>query len=135
MPFTGRLSLELADALMSDFPRKRNVRTRLRHVWDRYVHWGVANPEQRKVLAQLCWSDVLTKEAKDAGSAPFVEVQTMIREAMEGRVFRDDLPVELVSKSLGALAEATMDLTALHPTKANEYRDSGFEMFWSGITK
>jgi len=129
------IKLELADALMSDFPRKRNVRTRLRHVWDRYVHWGVANPEQRKVLAQLCWSDVLTKEAKDAGSAPFVEVQTMIREAMEGRVFRDDLPVELVSKSLGALAEATMDLTALHPTKANEYRDSGFEMFWSGITK
>jgi AcrR family transcriptional regulator len=48
------IKLELADAMMSDFPRKRNVRTRLRHVWDRYVHWGVANPEQRKVLAQLC---------------------------------------------------------------------------------
>jgi hypothetical protein len=99
------------------------------------VNWGIANPAQRKVLAQLCWSDVLTKEAKDAGSAPFVEIQTMIRDAIEGRVFRDDLPVELVSKSLGALAEATMDLTALHPSKGSEYRDSGFEMFWCGITK
>jgi hypothetical protein len=59
----------------------------------------------------------------------------MIRDAMEGRLFRDDLPVELVSKSLGALAEATMDLTESHPAKANEYRNSGFEMFWSGITK
>jgi hypothetical protein len=49
--------------------------------------------------------------------------------------FRDDLPAEQVSKSLGALAEATMELTALQPTKANEYRDSGFAMFWSGITK
>ena len=130
-----QIKLELADAMMSDFPRKKNVRTRLQHVWDRYVNWGIANPAQRKVLGQLCWSDVLTKEAKDAGSAPFVEIQTMIRDAIEVRVFRDDLPVELVSKSLGALAEATMDLTASHPSKGNEYRDSGFEMFWSGITK
>src|ERR1700730_17541316 len=31
------IKLELADAMMSDFPRKKNVRTRLRHVWDRCV--------------------------------------------------------------------------------------------------
>ena len=37
------IKLELADAMMSDFPRKKNVRTRLRHVWDRYVKWGIAN--------------------------------------------------------------------------------------------
>ena len=63
------IKLELADALMSDFPRKRNVRTRLRHVWDRYVNWGIANPKQRKVLAQLQVSEVLTKESKDASGA------------------------------------------------------------------
>ena len=34
------IKLELADAMMSDFPRKKNVRTRLQHVWDRYVKWG-----------------------------------------------------------------------------------------------
>jgi AcrR family transcriptional regulator len=37
------IKLELADAMMSDFPRKKNVRTRLRHVWDRYAKWGIAN--------------------------------------------------------------------------------------------
>ena len=47
------IKLELADAMMSDFPRKKKVGTRLRHVWDRYVNWGIANPKQRKVLAQL----------------------------------------------------------------------------------
>jgi AcrR family transcriptional regulator len=129
------IKLELADAMMSDFPRKKNVRTRLQHVWDRYVHWGMANPEQRKILAQLQMSDILTKDSREAGNAPFVEIQTMIRDAMKVRVLRDDLPAELVSKSLGALAEATMDLMALHPTNANKYRDSGFQMFWSCITK
>jgi AcrR family transcriptional regulator len=128
------IKFELADAMMSDFPRKKKVGTRMRHVWDRYVNWGIANPRQRKVLAQLTVSEVLTKESRDAGSAPFVEFQNMIRDAIEQRVFRNDLPVELISKSLSALVEATIDLTASNPSKAKHYRDSGFQMFWSGVT-
>jgi AcrR family transcriptional regulator len=129
------IKLELADAMMSDFPRKKNVRTRLRHVWDRYVNWGIANPKQRKVLAQLQVSEVLTNESRDAGGAPFVEFQIMIRDAIEQRVFRNDLPVELISKSLAALVEATIDLTVSNRSKAKQYRASGFQMFWVGITK
>ena len=129
------IKLELADAMMSDFPRKKDVRTRLRHVWDRYVNWGIANSRQRKALAQLQVSEAVTKESKDAGGAPFVEFQTMIRDAIERRIFRNDLPVELVSKSLAALVEATIDLTVSNPSKAKTYRDSGFQMFWAGITK
>lgn len=129
------LKLELADAMMSDFPRKKNVRTKLRHVWDRYLNWGIANPKQRKVLAQLQVSEVLTKESKDAGGAPFVEFQTMIGDAIEQRLFRNDLPAELISRSLATLVEATIDLTVSKPSKADKYRDSGFQMFWAGITK
>src|SRR5580704_6059154 len=129
------IKLELADAMMSDFPRKKNVGTRLRHVWDRYVNWGIANPKQRKVLAQLQVSEVLSKESRDAGSAPFIEFQVMIRDAIEQRVFRNDVPVELISKSLAALVEAAIDLTESNPSKANRYRDSGFQMFWAGITR
>ena len=129
------IKLELADAMMSDFPRKKSVRTRMRHVWDRYVKWGIANPKQRKVLAQLHVSEVLTKESRDAGSAPFVEFQNMIRDAIEQRIFRNDLPEELISKSLAALVEATIDLTALNPSKAKNYQDTGFQIFWAGVTK
>ena len=129
------IKLELADAMMSDFPRKKNVRTRLRHVWDRYVNWGIANPKQRKVLAQLTVSEVLTKESRDAGGAPFVEFQAVIRDAIEQHVFRNDVPAELISRSLAALVEATIDLTVANPYKAKQYRDSGFQMFWTGITK
>jgi AcrR family transcriptional regulator len=130
-----QIKLELADAMMSDFPRKKKVAVRLRHVWDRYVNWGIANSRQRKVLAQLTVSGVLTPESRDAGSAPFVEFQIMIRDAIEQRVFRNDVPVELISKSLGALVEATIDLTVSNRSKAKQYRDSGFQMFWAGITK
>jgi AcrR family transcriptional regulator len=129
------IKLELADAMMSGFPRKKSVRTRLRHVWDSYVNWGVMNPEQRKVLAQLVVSGMLSRESIEAGSAPFVEIQNMTRDAMDQHILRVDLPIELISKMLGASAEATMDLIALKPTMAKKYRDGGFEIYWSGIVR
>jgi AcrR family transcriptional regulator len=129
------IKLELADAMMSDFPRKKPVRTRLRHAWDRYVNWGIAHPKQRKVLGQLQVSEVLTKKSRDAGSAPFVEFQIMVRDAIEQHVLRADLPIELISRMLAASAEATIDLIALKPRMANQYRDGGFEIYWSGIAR
>ena len=130
-----QIKLELADAMMSDFPRKKNVRTKLQHLWNRYVKWGIVNPEQRKVLAQLNVSEALTKESRDAGSAPFVEFQTMLRDAIEARVFRNDVPVELISKALAALVEATIDLMASNPAKANRYRETGFQMYWAALSR
>jgi AcrR family transcriptional regulator len=129
------IKLELADAMMSGFPRKKSVRTRLQHVWDGYVNWGVTNPEQRKVLAQLLVSGMLSKESIEAGSAPFVEMQNMIRNAMGQHILRADLPTELISKVMGALAEATMDLIVSKPAMAKKYRDGGFEIYWAGIAR
>jgi AcrR family transcriptional regulator len=129
------LKLELADAMMSGFPRKMSVRNRMRHVWDGFVDWGLTNPEQRKVLAQLQVSGMLSKESFEAGSAPFVEMQDMIRDAMEQHILRAELPIELISKVLAALAEATMDLIVLKPAMANKYRNAGFEIYWAGIAR
>src|SRR6195256_5270280 len=98
------IKLELADAMMSGFPRKKIVRTRLRHVWDRYVNWGVTNPEQRKVLAQLQVSGMLSKESIEAGGAPFVEMQNMIRDAIDQHILRGDVPIEMISKMMAAVA-------------------------------
>ena len=126
---------ELADAMMSGFPRKKSVRTRLQHVWDGYVNWGVTNPEQRKVLAQLQVSGMLSKESIEAGSAPFVEMQNMIRDAIDRHIFRGDVPIELISKMLGSWAEATMDLIMSKPARAKRYRNGGFAIYWAGIAR
>jgi AcrR family transcriptional regulator len=129
------IKLELADAMMSGFPRRKSVRTRLQHVWNAYVNWGVANRAKRRVLAQLQVSGTLSKESIEAGSAPFVEMYNTIRDAIERHILRADLPTELISKMLGALAEATMDLIMLKPAMANKYRHSGFEIYWTGIAR
>src|SRR6202158_729753 len=129
------IKLELADAMMSGFPRKKSVRHRLEHVWDGYVNWGAANRDKRRVLAQLQVSGMLAKESIEAGSAPFVEMYNTIHDAIERHILRADLPIELISKTMAALAEATMDLIVLKPAGANKYRKSGFEIYWAGIAR
>jgi hypothetical protein len=61
----------------------------------------VTNPEQRKVLAQLQVSGMLSKESLEAGGAPFVEIQNMTHDAIEQHILRADLPIDLISKILG----------------------------------
>ena len=99
------------------------------------MNWGVANPEPRRVLVQLQASGMLSQETIEAGSAPFVEMQNTIRDAIEQHIVRTDLPGELLSKMLAASAEATLELIGLKPATTNKYRNGGFEIGWAGIMR
>jgi AcrR family transcriptional regulator len=128
------IKLELADAMMSGFPRKKSVHTKLQHIWDCYTKWGVSNPEQCRALTQLQISDRLTQKSKDAGLAPFAEIETMAQDAIDQRILRD-IPLEFISASMETSAQTTMRFMASDPAGADRYRTLGFDMFWRGITK
>jgi AcrR family transcriptional regulator len=128
------IKLEVADTLMSGFPRKQSVRRRLEYVWDQYVAWGVANPLQHKVLKQIEVWGGLTGESKAAGMAPFVEIQRMTDDAVAQSIVKD-LPQRFISATLNVLAETTMEFIRQDPKKAETYRSAGFEMLWAGIAR
>jgi AcrR family transcriptional regulator len=128
------IKLELADAMMSGFPRKNSVRHRLEHVWNHYLQWGVANPNQQRVLKQIQVWGGLTEESKNAGLAPFTEIQRMAEDAVTQRIYKD-IPQEFIGAALSALAEMTMEFMRLEPEKAEMYRIAGFEMLWAGVTR
>ncbi|MBS1999378.1 MAG: TetR/AcrR family transcriptional regulator, partial [Cyanobacteria bacterium SZAS LIN-2] len=64
------LKLELADAMMSGFPRKKSVKARIQHIWDCYLTWSAASPAQKRVLDLLKTSDRITEESREIGYAP-----------------------------------------------------------------
>ncbi len=128
------VKLHLADAMMSGFPRRAPIPDRLRHVWDQYVAWGLANPQRHGFLRQAqAWTG-LTDASRAAGLAPFAEVQQMADEAVRRRVFRD-LPPGLVQAAVDGLAEATIALIRRHPGDADAYRTSGYDILWAGIAR
>lgn len=128
------IKLDMANAMMSGFPRRLSVRHRLQHVWNGYVDWGVQNPSQNRALRQIGMWAGLAEESKMAGSAPFLEIQQIADEATEQHLLRD-VPLELVGATVRALAEMTMGLLETNPEKALEYRDAGFQMLWAAISK
>jgi AcrR family transcriptional regulator len=128
------IKMELADAMMSGFPRKASVRHRLQHVWDQYVEWGIAHEKQHKVLRQMMVWEGLTDEAKAAGSAPFVEIDTMAQDAVAQRLVKD-LPRPFIAATMSALADTAIDFARQDPKRAGMYQVSGFEMLWAGIAR
>jgi AcrR family transcriptional regulator len=89
------IKLDMANAMLSGFPRRLSVRHRLQHIWNGYIDWGVQNPGQNRALHQIEMWAGLTEESKRAGSAPFLEIQQMTDEATVQRLLRD-FPLELV---------------------------------------
>ena len=128
------IKVELADAMMANFPRKKSVRQRLQHVWDSYIRWGLENGKKNRVLKRVEVWDGLTKESKKAGSAPFAEIKAMTDEAEEMGIMKD-VPRRFGSAMMGALAEAVMELARDDPKRVDVYRQAGFEMLWGGISK
>ncbi len=126
------IKLRMAEALMSGFERKKDFRSRLQHIWDSYVNWGVKHALEMKVLAQLQVSGKLTEESKALGAAPFIEIEVMARDALARGLVRD-LPMEFIGATLQALAGTTMDFMTSDPRQAARFRKSGFEIFWHGI--
>src|SRR6266404_8221233 len=102
------LKLELADSMMSSFPRKQSVRHRLEHVWNGYLQWGVANPRQQRVLKQIQVWGGLTEETKHAGVAPFIEIQRIGEDGVTQKIYKD-IPQAFIEGALVALAEMTME--------------------------
>ena len=129
-----QIKLELADAMMSNYPRKLSVRHRLQHVWDCFVNWGVANPSQRKALLILDPYERVSAESRGVGNAPFVEIHMMAQDAVNQGLFRK-VSLDFVLGTLRALAQHNMDFISAHPKMAEEYRRLGFETFWAGIER
>jgi AcrR family transcriptional regulator len=128
------IKLELADAMMSAFPRKKSVRSRLQHIWNQYIEWGLKNPMQQGVLRQVLVWNGLTQESKKAGSAPFLEIESMIEEAERQRIVQD-LPRPFIEMTLVALADTVMELVRQDAKRAGIYCAAGFEMLWGGIAR
>lgn len=128
------IKLDMADAMLSGFPRKASLRQRLQHVWDQYVGWAVENSAAHKVLKQMEVWDGITEESKSAGMAPFVEIHAMATAAVEQRIFLD-VPQTFISATINALATMTMELMRQNPEEAEMYRNVGFEFLWAGLTR
>jgi AcrR family transcriptional regulator len=124
----------MREVMMEGYPKNGTVQNRARHVWQKYVDWGVAFPQKRRAMAQLAVSDRLTEHSRAAGMNAFADVNEMVRTSIASGVLRDHPPA-FAAAILGAIAETTMDFIERDAAQAERYRNAGFEAFWSAVAK
>ncbi len=123
-----RLKGEFSDAL-GDIDAGLPLRDQARLVWDRWIAWSSAHPEQRQVSRLL-------HEAGLVSEAAALEAQQLLAGGMAvlGRLHQSgelaDLPVDY----LGALIQSQLEL-AVETGLTGPELDLAFDVMWNGITK
>jgi hypothetical protein len=92
----------------------------------------LANPEKRKALAQLGVSERLSAASRAAGMVGVTELNEFLSENISSRLLRQQ-PAAFAGAILGAIAETAMEFMARDPQHAAQYRQAGFEAFWSAL--
>jgi AcrR family transcriptional regulator len=125
---------ELAEELMSSFRAQKTVREKMRANWNRYIEWGVQNPDKFNVLQQISTSFKLDANIRAQGMEPFAEIERLARESIaKGEIH--DYPVEYLGAFIDTQAALTIRLSMMNPNMQAEYQHIGFEILWNGVTR
>jgi AcrR family transcriptional regulator len=128
------LKQDLGDAMLSEFPHKASIRARLKHIWSRFIEWGMENPDKVATLHKIKVWEGLRPDVRDAMMARFAEVHSLYETAIKEGILQK-IPHEFLMAMLSTQAETAMQFMRQHPKEADFYKDKGFEIFWNGITR
>lgn len=129
------LKLELGDTLLAGYPRRKSVKERLLHVWNRQIEWGLAHPGAMQTLKRIEVWPGLSEASRAAAAAPFAEILALADAAEEAGLLRPNLPRDLIVDTEKALGEVTVEFMRRQPKRADQIRQLGFEMVWAAITR
>lgn len=117
--------------MLASSPRAGSPRERVRHIWDRLIDWGVANPTQRKALRQLKVSDRVSAKSRRSCDAMFQEAREMVEQSLAGHVDPKRASFYIDTVLMG-LADIVIEAIAGKPKDAKHLRQAGFDLFWKG---
>jgi AcrR family transcriptional regulator len=126
------IKTELAGVIMRDYPLADRVEARARHIWFRYVQWGVDQPVKRRAMLQLAVSERILPETRSAAMRSMSEVNTLLQ-AVTGMDPPCGVQSAFAGAIMGALAETTIDFMTREPAQALSYAESGFMAFWRAV--
>ena len=128
------LKADLGQAMTNGYPSDKNLIERSRHVWNRFVGWGSANPLKRKAMSQLAVSERITEKTRRVAGEALAEINGMIRQSLAGGALKDQPPA-FAAAIMSAMADTTMEFIAREPGRAKHYTKAGFEAFWKAVTQ
>ncbi|OCP09419.1 MULTISPECIES: TetR/AcrR family transcriptional regulator [unclassified Ensifer] len=126
------LKREIAEEMLAGYRSDADHRTQWRHVWDRYIEWGAKHPARRKAMRQLVVSDRVLEQSRVAGARAFEDIQQLFDKSLSSGALREQ-PAAFLAGVMEAIAEVTLDFVARQPERMEEFKQLGFQAFWTGV--
>jgi AcrR family transcriptional regulator len=120
--------------IATGFPRKASARVQVQYFWNRYLDWGVANPQKRRAGAQLAVSDKITPQIRAEAEMDSAGCYDVLEARLAAGALKDNSPTFIIA-IMSALAEASIDFIYRHPEQAEHFRAAGFDAFWRATGK
>src|SRR5206468_12113288 len=111
--------------MLASSPQAGSPRERVRHIWDRLIDWGLANPTQRKALRQLKVSDRVSAKSRRSCDAMFQEAREMVEQSLAGHVAPKRACFYIDTVLMG-LADIVSEAIAGKPVGATPLRAGAF---------
>ncbi len=92
------LKAGMASAALTGLPTGADLRQQLFFVWSKWMAWAVANPDQRRALAQLGVSDEITPATRAAGHKTMAGIAELMQRSRAHGPMRD-APMAFVARS------------------------------------
>ncbi|WP_423762079.1 TetR/AcrR family transcriptional regulator [Burkholderia sp. NLJ2] len=126
------LKAGMREAMMTGFPEGAAAEQAVRHAWNGYVSWGVANPDGRRALQQLGVSGRIDDAHRAAGAEGFGTIRSLLREQIvASRGLEPDEAHAFCAALFTSIAETAMESVARDPARADAYREAGFRALWA----
>jgi AcrR family transcriptional regulator len=127
------LKRSLADAVMPDYPSDADYQTRIQHIFQRYVSWGLANSAGRLAVARLSGSGKVSDDTRTQALEPFLAVSQMVLDGVQEGVLAN-APIAFLLSVLESIANTTIEYADKYPEDAERHRQLGFHSVWRALT-
>ncbi|MEN8517217.1 TetR/AcrR family transcriptional regulator [Burkholderia sp. RS02] len=126
------LKADMREAMMAGFPEDAPAEQAVRHAWNGYVSWGVANPDGRRALQQLGVSGRIDDAHRAAGAEGFGTIRSLLQgQIVASRGLTADEAHAFCAALFTSIAETAMESVARDPARADAYREAGFRALWA----
>jgi AcrR family transcriptional regulator len=123
------LKAGMAHATMTGLPLDADLRGQMRHVWDRWVAWAMARPQERKALAFVAVAPDLLDATRAAASESYAGIAALLERSRAHGALRD-APLMFVGAMVVALLDATVNYMTQDEDNAPAHAATGFTALW-----
>ena len=124
-----QLKADMAVTTTLGIPADADLRPQLRHVWDSWMHWALAHPQERRTLALLGVSHEVTAQSHQAAAEAYAGVEMLLDRSRSDGALRD-APLMFVASLVTGVVDATVDYVMRDPANRDRHAADGFEALW-----